>query len=48
VHAPHHALGDAVTTATLFLAIVATHEKRHPVTLGTLLAYNDARVFEGS
>lgn len=44
VQTPHHALGDALTTATLFLAVVAKLEQRQPVTVSTLLALSDARM----
>lgn len=42
---PHHALGDAFTTATLFLAVVGKLEQRGPVSTSTILAYSDARLF---
>jgi DNA polymerase III subunit epsilon len=36
VHAPHHALGDAITTANVFLAVAARLERRQsPVPLST-------------
>ncbi len=44
VHPPHHALGDALTTATVFLAAVAHLERDDPspLTTSTLLAISDA------
>jgi DNA polymerase-3 subunit epsilon len=36
VHTPHHALGDALTTANVFLALVGRLHKRAPVTVRTL------------
>jgi len=38
VHARHHALGDALTTATVFLALAARLDARSPQTVGTLTA----------
>ena len=38
VHTRHHALGDALTTATVFLALVARLDARSPQTVGTLTA----------
>ncbi len=35
-HRPHHALGDALTTAQVFLAVVSHLEKRGPETVGSL------------
>ncbi|MGA3214195.1 MAG: 3'-5' exonuclease [Acidimicrobiales bacterium] len=35
-HHPHHALGDALTTAQVFLAIVSHLERRGPETVGSL------------
>jgi DNA polymerase III subunit epsilon len=36
VHNPHHALGDALTTAQVFLAVASHLEKRGAETVGTL------------
>ena len=36
VHTPHHALGDALTTANLFLALVGRLETREPQTVRSL------------
>lgn len=37
-HTPHHALGDAMTTATVFIALVATLQRRNPrLTAGDLV-----------
>jgi len=36
VHRPHHADGDALTTAQLFLALVARLDAREPQTVGSL------------
>jgi DNA polymerase-3 subunit epsilon len=36
VHTPHHALGDALTTANVFLALVGRLQGRGPVTVRTL------------
>jgi hypothetical protein len=36
VHSPHVAEGDALTTAQLFLAIVARLERTEPQTVGSL------------
>ncbi len=38
VHAPHHALGDALTTAGVFLALVARLDRREPQTVRSLHA----------
>lgn len=37
VHTPHHALGDALTTAEVFLALVARLGRDHEPTVGDLL-----------
>lgn len=37
VHSPHHALGDAVTTASLFIALASRLERGHTLTTATLL-----------
>lgn len=45
VHEPHHALGDALTTATVFLAAAGRMEREHgSLSLSHLLASGDARV----
>ena len=36
VHTPHHALGDALTTATVFLALVGRLDARDPQTVHSL------------
>ena len=44
VHSPHHALGDAMTTAGLFIAVAARLERRRqptPLTTSTLLDLSD-------
>ena len=38
VHTPHHALGDALTTANVFLALVARLDAQEPQTVRTLTA----------
>lgn len=45
VHTPHHALGDAFTTAQLFLALVTRLERSGPLTVGDLRALS--RHYEG-
>ena len=37
VHSPHHALGDAVTTASLFIALAGRLERDHRLTTAALL-----------
>ena len=37
VHTPHHALGDALTTANVFLALVGRLEQREPQTARSLV-----------
>ncbi len=45
IHPPHHALGDALTTATLFLAAATYLERQfEPLTTSRLLAISDARM----
>ena len=39
VHRPHHADGDALTTAQVFLATAAHLDADHPQTVGSLAAY---------
>ena len=41
VHSPHHALGDAVTTASLFIALAARLERGHALTTATLLEMSE-------
>jgi DNA polymerase-3 subunit epsilon len=36
VHRPHHADGDALTTAQLFLAVATRLDAREPQTVGSL------------
>ena len=36
VHRPHHADGDALTTAQLFLALATRLDAREPQTVGSL------------
>ena len=43
VHTPHHALGDALTTATVFLALTSRLERREPQTVRTLAAVSSRR-----
>jgi DNA polymerase-3 subunit epsilon len=38
VHTPHHALGDAFTTAQLFLALATRLERERPMTVRDLSA----------
>lgn len=38
VHSPHHALGDALTTAGLFITLAGRLESQGPLTTSTLLA----------
>jgi DNA polymerase-3 subunit epsilon len=37
VHSPHHALGDAVTTASLFIALAARLERGATLTTSELI-----------
>jgi len=41
VHEPHHALGDALTTAQVFLALASHLEALHPRTVGDLARASD-------
>lgn len=41
VHSPHHALGDALTTASLFIALAAQLERGRTVTTATLLQLSE-------
>lgn len=41
VHSPHHALGDAVTTASLFIALAARLEHGRTLTTSTLLQLSE-------
>jgi DNA polymerase-3 subunit epsilon len=41
VHAPHHALGDAVTTASLFIALAAQLERRTNLTTARLIELSE-------
>jgi DNA polymerase-3 subunit epsilon len=43
VHTPHHALGDALTTANVFLALTSRLERREPQTVRTLTAVTGRR-----
>jgi DNA polymerase-3 subunit epsilon len=43
VHTPHHALGDALTTANVFLALTSRLERREPQTVRTLTAVSSRR-----
>jgi DNA polymerase III subunit epsilon len=43
VHRPHHADGDALTTAQVFLALATHLEAFHPVTLGALVRISRPR-----
>jgi DNA polymerase III subunit epsilon len=43
VHRPHHAQGDALTTAQLFLALATHLEGFHPVTVGSLVRISRPR-----
>jgi len=43
VHRPHHAQGDALTTAQVFLALATHLEAFHPVTLGELIRISRPR-----
>jgi DNA polymerase-3 subunit epsilon len=43
VHSPHHALGDAVTTASLFIALASRLERGTTLTTATLLAMSEGR-----
>jgi DNA polymerase-3 subunit epsilon len=38
VHEPHHALGDALTTAEVFLALATRLDRRTPQTVGSLVS----------
>ncbi|MCV7424713.1 3'-5' exonuclease [Mycobacterium yunnanensis] len=42
VHAPHHALGDAVTTASLFIAVAGQLERGRTLTTAMLLEMSEA------
>ena len=42
VHRPHHADGDALTTAQVFLALAAHLEGPEPLTLGAMLELRHA------
>jgi DNA polymerase-3 subunit epsilon len=41
VHSPHHALGDAVTTASLFIALAGQLERGETLTTANLLALSE-------
>jgi DNA polymerase-3 subunit epsilon len=41
VHSPHHALGDAVTTASLFIALASQLERGKTLTTSDLLALSE-------
>ena len=41
VHSPHHALGDAVTTASLFIALASQLERGKTLTTAHLLALSE-------
>lgn len=43
VHSPHHALGDAVTTAGLFIALAAQLERGTSLTTANLIAMSEGR-----
>jgi DNA polymerase-3 subunit epsilon len=43
VHSPHHALGDAVTTASLFIALAGQLERGRTLTTATLLEMSTAQ-----
>jgi DNA polymerase-3 subunit epsilon len=43
VHTPHHALGDALTTANVFLALAGRLDVREPQTVRTLTAVSRRR-----
>jgi DNA polymerase-3 subunit epsilon len=43
VHTPHHALGDALTTAGVLLALVTRLEAREPQTVRTLASISQVR-----
>ena len=43
VHRPHHAEGDALTSAQLFLALATHLDRVEPLTLGTMLKLPHAR-----
>ncbi|MBJ7338169.1 MAG: 3'-5' exonuclease [Mycolicibacterium sp.] len=43
VHSPHHALGDAVTTASLFIALAGRLEHGQLLTTATLLELSEGR-----
>ncbi len=43
VHTPHHALGDALTTAEVLLALVSRLEEREPQTVRTLAQISSYR-----
>ncbi|TPG32678.1 3'-5' exonuclease [Mycolicibacterium hodleri] len=43
VHSPHHALGDAVTTASLFIALAGQLEHGKALTTAKLLELSEAR-----
>jgi DNA polymerase-3 subunit epsilon len=41
VHSPHHALGDAVTTAGLFIALAGQLERGRTLTTANLLELSE-------
>ena len=41
VHEPHHALGDALTTGEIFLALASALERRHQARTGLLMQAGD-------
>ncbi|HYO01725.1 MAG TPA: 3'-5' exonuclease [Mycobacterium sp.] len=43
VHSPHHALGDAVTTASLFIALASQLERGKTLTTAHLLEMSEGR-----